>query len=272
MKDQKTESLSWINNRLKNFGFYPEFKYIRKYKNELKMYLGNSNAIRFLKKIDSLFQEHSILDEINTEEKICDLIGADEKLLKMVYSTGIHISVVILNRIMDLIEDLSLNPEHIVDFGGANGWSLQIIKEFLEDEVKLSLIEQNKTWGVVEDSIILSAETYSLATLTEKADFGISIFGSTNNDYDQFSECVYRNLTNDGIFILTLRIPDDETFMEFMNIMNENGFYLDTKNSEYFCFNTGYNFECFPLLVFRRNQTAEIKIESLKQLKRNELK
>lgn len=145
MKDQNTESLSWINNRLSKFGFYPEFKDPKKYINALKKYLGIANANRFLDKIDNLIEEHSISGEINIEEKICDLIGSDHKLLKMVYSTGIYTSVVILNRIMDLIEDLSLNPEHIVDFGGANGWSLQIIKEFLEEEVKLSIIEQNKT-------------------------------------------------------------------------------------------------------------------------------
>lgn len=272
MKEHKTESLTWINNRLKNFGFYPELKDHRKYISALKMYLGNANAIRFLNKIDKIIEEDIILEKGNTEEKICDLIGSDNRLLKMIYSTGLYSSVVILNRIMDLIEDLNLDPSHIVDFGGANGWSLEIIKEFLEEEVKLSLIEQNKNWGVVTDSIILSAETYSLATLTDKADFGISIFGSTKNDYNQFSECVNRNLNNDGIFILTLRIPEDETFEEFINIMNDNGFFLDTKYSEYICFNTGYYFECFPLMVFRRNETAEIKIESLKQLKRNELR
>ena len=271
MKDHNTESLSWINNRLKSFGFYPEFKDPRKYINELKIYLGKTNSSRFLKKIDKLIEEESTLEENNLEEKICNLIGTDNKLLKMVYSTGLYASVVILNRIMDLIEELSLEPGHIVDFGGANGWSLEIVKEFLEEDVKLSLIEQNKNWGTVSDSINLIEDSYLTANLVEKADLGISIFGSTRKNYSCLSECVKRNLTNDGTLILTLRIPSDLYFKEFLNIMNGNGFFLDSKYSEYISFNTGIYLENFPIMVFIRNDTDEIKIDSLEQLKKNKL-
>lgn len=53
--------------------------------------------------------------------------------------------------------------------------------------------------------------------------------------------------------------------------MNENGFFLDLKHSEYVSFNTGIYLENFPIMVFKRNDTDEIKIDSLEQLKKNKL-
>ena len=155
------DSKQWINESLKKFGFYPELtspNYIKL----MKAKKGLAKANFFLDQVDLI-----LANSTDQETEIAKLIGEDEELLKLVYSTGIRYSVAVLNAIFAVLDDLEVDPAHILELGAANGWALSLLDEYFDSSCKLTLVEKNRVWKAVSPKfnvVNLSYEDYDTDT------------------------------------------------------------------------------------------------------------
>lgn len=250
-----TEGQKWIYNRLKDFGFNPDAAGgTEVYYKALRKHLGLKRREEFLDRIDAIIESR-----YEIEQRVTELVGSDLRLLKLV--VDVYISIYVLDCIMDLLDDMNLDPLHIVDFGGANGWSLLLIKEFLETNVKLSLIEQNKTWDIVSDEIQALWQPYDEVDLKEPADVGVTIFGAPADKLKGLFECAQRNIQEGGYFIAALRIGHDEKLQDCLKLAARCGFELDKENScNIKVDHPKYPWEGqrFPILVLKKGLVGEI--------------
>lgn len=249
MKDSK----QWINESLKKFGFYPE--------------LTSPNYIKLMKAKKGLAKANSFLDQVDMilansrdqETEIAKLIGEDEELLKLVYSTGIRYSVAVLNAIFDVLDDLEVDPAHILELGAANGWALSLLDEYFDNSSKLTLVEKNRVWKAVSPKfnvVNLSYEEYDTDT---KADLIFTIFGAPYFGFEELVACVARSLSDSGYFIAALRIPDKIMGTDFLKTCATAGLELDSKRSGKLAVKAPHGQERFPILVFSRGTAVENK-------------
>ncbi len=257
--------LEIIKNRLKEFGFFPEFSNKSKYLTKIRSYLGIKESNNLLNNIDFILGTSNAED---AENEIANLIGNDNILLKIIYSTGIETSAVIFNSMLNILDTTTINPKIIADLGGSNGWSLELLEEYFENNSRLLLIEQNKTWGRVNERIICIYENYDNVSVDIKVDFAISIFGISAYDSEPLLKCASNILSNDGYLLLSLRIPDDSTFLKFQIIAKSNGFGIVKDFSRRIIYQnqSSKRTEIFPLLMLTKSikNSETFKIKDLK--------
>lgn len=245
------DSKQWINESLKKFGFYPE--------------LTSPNYIKLMKAKKGLAKANSFLDQVDMilansrdqETEIAKLIGEDEELLKLVYSTGIRYSVAVLNAIFDVLDDLEVDPAHILELGAANGWALSLLDEYFDSSCKLTLVEKNRVWKAVSPKfnvVNLSYEDYDTDT---KADLIFTIFGAPYFGFEELVACVDRALSARGYFIAALRIPDDLMLSNFLKLCASAGLEFDSIRSGQLTVKAPHGLERFPILVFKRGTAVE---------------
>jgi hypothetical protein len=247
------DSTQWINESLKKFGFYPE--------------LTSPNYIKLLKAKKGLAKANSFLDQVDMilenspdqETEIAKLIGEDEELLKLVYSTGIRYSVHVLNAIFDVLDDLEVDPAHILELGAANGWALSLLDEYFDTGCKLTLVEMNKVWKAVSPKFNVVNLRYDDYAPDTKADLIFTIFGAPYFGFEELVACVARSLSDSGYFIAALRIPDDMMLTDFLKTCAAAGLELDSKRSGKLAVKAPHGQERFPILVFSRGTAVENK-------------
>ena len=244
-----TQGQKWIYNRLKDFGFNPDAAGgTDTYYKALRKHLGLKKREEFLDRVDDIIESG-----FNVEERITEFIGTDLKLLKLV--VDIHVSMYILDCILDLLDDLDLDPSHVLELGGANGWALALVEEFLETDIQLSLIERNVNWDVVNEKISVIAQAYKDSSLKENADFAFSIFGAPADEMESLFQCAKRNLALGSYFIAVLRIPNNEALQLVLEQSYRCGFALDQQVSCRVQVNHpehAWHRESFPVLVFKK--------------------
>jgi hypothetical protein len=234
----------FIYHKLRSHGFHPEYNNFDYYYNGLKKHLGKKNTERLLNNIDRLIAEGSI----NLERQINEIIKGDKVLLKYIYSTGIGYSVIILESIIHEIKQRNLNPNHIVELGGANGWALSVIRDLFKWEAKYSVVDLNPNWGIVEKYIEQNTISYSEFICKPKSDLVISIFGETFNNVENILKCASDSLENGGLFIGSLRIPNTNLYDSFVKRAKE--YSLSTEVDTLISINIEN--EVFPIFIFSK--------------------
>lgn len=245
------DSKQWINESLKKFGFYPE--------------LTSPNYIKLMKAKKGLAKANSFLDQVDMilansrdqETEIAKLIGEDEELLKLVYSTGIRYSVHVLNSIFDVLDDLEVDPAHILDLGAANGWALSLLDEYFDSSCKLTLVEKNRVWKAVSPKFNVVNLSYGDYDTDTKADLIFTIFGAPYFGFEELVTCVDRAMSARGYFIAALRIPDDLMLSNFLKLCASAGLEFDSIRSGQLTVKAPHGLERFPILVFKRGTAVE---------------
>ena len=247
------DSTQWINESLKKFGFVPE--------------LTSPNYIKLLKAKKGLAKANSFLDQVDLilanspdqETEIAKLIGEDEELLKLVYSTGIRYSVHVLNAIFAVLDDLEVDPAHILELGAANGWALSLLDEYFDTGCKLTLVEMNKVWRAGSPKFNVVNLRYGDYVPETKADLIFTIFGAPYFGFVELVACVARSLSDSGYFIAALRIPDEIMGTDFLKTCTTAGLELDSKLSGELAVKAPHGQERFPILVFSMGRAVENK-------------
>lgn len=254
---------TWIRGRMKSFGFFPEFNTSSKYIAKLRSKMGLNPANHFLHQVDL------ILDYGNDPEfEIAKLIGDNDELLRMVYSTGIESSIYIMDAIFEILDQIQIAPNHIIDLGGANGWSLLLLQEYFEESFIMTSMDQNQFWKSVSPEITTVNKRYADFHSAQKANLIISIFGATMDDTVELIECVERNLTDDGVFITGLRIPDNYYFEHVIHKASQIGLNVDFEKSGKVFVKSSNGTERFPILVFSRANFSNADTLDLDRLQR----
>lgn len=259
--------LEIIKNRLKEFGFFPEFSNNSKYLAKLKSYLGLKKAEELLDNIDLILETTSNNDKIDTEYEIAKLANGDPALLNIIYSSGIETSIEIFCEVLNILDNIEIEPHVICDLGGANGWSLQLLDEYFDHNSKLFLIEQNPTWEVVNPKIVVLNLDYAVVSDNLQTDLIISIFGSPANNIESLLRCASVVMKKDSLFIVALRIPNNYYFEKFQLSANKYGLGVDFNNSKrmkYFHKVKSFS-ETFPIITLS-NSIIQKEIYSLEQL------
>lgn len=236
-----------IKSRLKELGYFPELNTSSKYIAKLRSKMGLNSANHFLRQVDLILENSN-----DPEFEIAKLIGDNDELLRMVYSTGIESSIYIMDAIFEILDQTQISPNHIIDLGGANGWSLVLLQEYFEESFTMTSVEQNQFWKSVSPEITTVNERYADFHSEQKANLIISIFGSTMDDTVELFECVERNLTDDGVFITGLRIPDNYYFELVSQKASQIGLNVDLDKSGKVFVKSSIGTERFPILVFSR--------------------
>ncbi len=259
--------LEIIKNRLKEFGFFPEFSNKSKYLAKLKSYLGLKKAEELLDNIDFILENTSDNDKIDTEYEIAKLAIGDPVLINIIYSSGIETSIEIFCEVLNILDNIEIEPHVICDLGGANGWSLQLLDEYFELSSKLILIEQNPTWEVVNPKIVVLNSDYAAVSENLQSELIISIFGSPANNVESLLKCASAIMKKDSLFIVALRIPNNYYFEKFQLIANKYGLGVDFNNSkrlQYYHKNNRFT-ETFPIFTLS-NSIIQKEIYALEQL------
>ncbi len=257
--------LEIIKNRLKEFGFFPEFSNKSKYLTKIRSYLGVKEANYLLNNIDFIL---GTSNAENAENDIANLIGEDNTLLKIIYSTGIETSAVIFNSMLNILDTTTIEPKKIADLGGANGWALELLEEYFEISSDLILIEQNSAWGKVKENIECIYEEYNSVKSCRNVDLAISIFGISAFDPESLLKCATNILSKDGCLLIALRIPDNSTFKKFQLIAKSFGFGILIENSRRVIYQNQSSkmIETFPLL-FLSNSITNSEVYKIKDLR-----
>jgi hypothetical protein len=245
------DSTLWINERLKKFGFYPELNsptYIKL----LKAKKGITKANSFLDQVDMI-----LANSRDQETEIAKLIGEDEELLKLVYSTGIRYSVAVLNAVLDVLDDLEVDPAHILELGAANGWALSLLDEYFDSRSKLTLVEKNRVWKAVSPKFNVVNLSYGDYDADTKADLIFTIFGAPYFGFEELVACAARALSDGGYFIAALRIPNELMLSNFIKLGATAGLKFDSKRSGRVAVKSPQAQERFPILVFQRGAAVE---------------
>jgi hypothetical protein len=255
--------LDLITNKLRQFGFFPEFSNKSKYLFKIKSYLGVSKAYKLLNNIDFILVTSEVKD---AENDIAKLIGRDVGLLKIVYSTGIETSAFIFNCMLNILDTTNIEPKIITDLGGANGWTLQLLEEYFELSSELILIEQNSAWGKVNENINCINEEYNSVTKNLSSDLVVSIFGIPALDPEPLLRCAFNIMSKDGHLLIALRIPDNSTFSKFQLTAQSFGFGIILESSRRIQYqHNSADIETFPILLLSNSNTNKeiIKLEEL---------
>ena len=257
--------LDLINSKLRKFGFLPELSNKSKYLAKIKSYLGVRAANMLLDNIDFLIETSKVKD---FENEMSKLIGNDVELLKIVYSTGIETSAFIFNSMLNILDEINIEPKIITDLGGANGWTLQLLEEYFELGSELILIEHNSTWGKVNENIVCINEEYNRITKNFNSDLVVSIFGIPPDDTEPLLRCAFNILSKDGYLLIALRIPDNSTFSKFQLIAKSFGFGIILESSRRIRYQnmTSKVIETFPILLLSNTDSNNeiLKLEDLK--------
>ncbi|MHA8066281.1 hypothetical protein V7S76_06315 [Aquirufa sp. ROCK2-A2] len=260
---KKQSDLFDLKAKMKDFGFFPEFSNKSKYLAKMRSKLGVYEANKLLNNIDYILESSE-----NAEDEIAKLIGTNSDLLKIVYSTGIEISMLIFNEMLEILDSVEIEPNIITDLGGANGWSLQLLNDYFDLDSELILIDSNPNWGKVNEKIISINDDYNSISKKLKADLVISIFGILASYSEVLLTCASEVISEKGYFLVALRIPNDLIFRQFQTNAKKLGFGIILGNSrmvEYFNeFN--YSKEYFPVLLLSKSVT-QIENYDLDQLK-----
>jgi hypothetical protein len=257
--------LDLIINKLRQFGFFPEFSNRSKYLAKIKSYLGVKESNKLLDNIDFFINTSKPKDFENDMSK---LIGDDIGLLKIVYSTGINTSAYIFNSMLNILDTINIEPKTITDLGGGNGWALELLEEYFELSSDLILIEQNSTWGKVNENIICINDEYNSVTKNLNSDLVISIFGIFPDDPEPLLRCAFNIMSKDGYLLIALRISDNSTFSKFQLSAKSFGFGIISESSIRICYlnKSADMIESFPILLMSNSSTSNkiLKLEDLK--------
>lgn len=255
--------LELIRQKLRSFGFFPEFSTKSKYLAKIRSVLGLKQANDLLNSIDTI-----LANSEDAENDIAKLIGGNTELLKIVYSTGIEISAYIFNSMLKILDTINVEPKVITDLGGANGWSLQLLEEYFELNSQLILIEKNSNWDIVISKIKVLNTDYSEINEKVNSELTISIFGITASHPLSLLQCAATIMAKDSYLLIALRIPDNHTFKLFQEVAIDLGLGISNEHSRRVRYDnkSAYFVETFPVLLLSNaiNQSEIYKLEDIK--------
>jgi hypothetical protein len=231
-------NMSKINSFLRKHGYRPELSTdFSKFVKVINGYLG-------IEKAKQLFD----LMDWSTEEKVHEFIGNDTKLLKLVFGFQINISGKALENLIEVIETIGINPNGILDLGGADGWASKYMREYFNWSCGIKVVDANKYWGSIDSTIESDNSFYKDFASSKKYDLVISIFGAPMASVDDLIECAFRNINDQGLFVAMLRVASENEFLKLIERADAIGFNVLTDHSS----KISVAEQAFPLISFNK--------------------
>ena len=201
-----------INNYLNKLGYRPDLSdgVYDKYEKALNKYLKDIRYQQFC----------SLRESASTEEDIINFIGDDIRLLKLVSSSQLKISIVILEEVINTIRELDINPINILDLGGSDGWACNYLIKHFNPDSTVTVVDKNTIYEAVSENIEITNTDYSSYVKKGGHDLIISILGAPYDSLSDLYKCISQSLSENGKALLGLRISSISDYIESINIAN----------------------------------------------------
>ncbi|MCS5488904.1 class I SAM-dependent methyltransferase [Algoriphagus limi] len=243
-----------LRKHLQDFGFKTELSWSvdptgkkeEKFHKALKQLLGPLRYDEYL-----ILQESFAGPE--DEEKMMKFIEGDESLFKLLLSAQIDISEGIFQEILSIVKELRIQPNRILELGGANGWACNYLMNHVFDQSQEVVVVDNfPNWKSVNPEIEIVSSDYFSFHSEKKFDFIFSILGYSTNNYTAFLEKAISLLSEDGYLILGLRISGEKKYQEALEAIYGSGCYVELLG----CKRLKVGNEMFPILTIRKGDTS----------------
>lgn len=241
-----------IEEHLKKYGYNIKYSYDDKYcTNSFEKVLGKSEYNKFWKMVDLYAQKNNQQD---VEQYIRDYLKNNIRALKILIGGQILISVKILESLILFIsnEYKGNTIKRVLDLGGSDGWSADYLQLMFPSIELIDVVDKNYIQDVKNKKINQINKDYSEFIGLEKYDLIYSILGIEFEYIEILIECILKNIKNNGLIYLGLRIQPHQ-YNEFQNNMIQKGFSPYNVSFEKLTVNLDTGAQTFPLFIFRKN-------------------
>lgn len=241
-----------IEEHLKKYGYNIKYSYDDKYcTNSFEKVLGKSEYNKFWKMVDLYAQKNNQQD---VEQYIRDYLKNNIRALKILIGGQILISVKILESLILFIsnEYKGNTIKRVLDLGGSDGWSADYLQLMFPSIELIDVVDKNYIQDVKNKKINQINKDYSEFNGLEKYDLIYSILGIEFEYIEILIECILKNIKNNGLIYLGLRIQPHQ-YNEFQNNMIQKGFSPYNVSFEKLTVNLDTGAQTFPLFIFRKN-------------------
>lgn len=247
-----------LNKHLQEFGFKPELsrsidptgKKNKLFNKSLQNFLGPYR-----------YKKYCRLQEFYSDElSMMKFIAGDEALFKFLLSAQIDISEQMFQEMLGIIQRSKINPNRILEFGGANGWAIDYLIKYMFGEVEESVVVDSfPNWSPINPQIKIHSEDYFDYITETKFDLIFSILGYSAKDYSSFLEKAISFLSDDGVLILGLRIGTEQTYQKALEAIYKSECHLDLGSSKRIIVGN----EKFPILTIKKGKGKFSKNDEL---------
>ena len=241
-----------IEEHLKKYGYNIKYSYDDKYcTNSFEKVLGKSEYNKFWEMVDLYAQKNNQQD---VEQYIRDYLKNNIRALKILIGGQILISVKILESLILFIsnEYKGNTIKRVLDLGGSDGWSADYLQLMFPSIELIDVVDKNYIQDVKNKKINQINKDYSEFIGLEKYDLIYSILGIEFEYIEILIECILKNIKNNGLIYLGLRIQPHQ-YNEFQNNMIQKGFSPYNVSFEKLTVNLDTGAQTFPLFIFRKN-------------------
>ncbi len=241
-----------IEQHLKKYGYNIKYSIDNEYcTNSLVKVLGETEYNKFWEMVD-LYEQNN--EQLGVEQFIRDYFKNNIRVLKILIGGQILISVKILESLILFIsnEYKGNTIKRVLDLGGSDGWSADYLQLMLPSIELIDVVDKNYIQDVKNKKINQINKDYSEFISLEKYDLIYSILGIEFDYIEILIECIIKNIKNNGLVYLGLRIQPHQ-YNEFQNNMIQKGFSPYNVNFEKLTVNLDTGAQTFPLFIFRKN-------------------
>ena len=241
-----------IEKHLKKYGYNIKYSFDDKYcTNSFEKVLGESEYNKFWKMVDLHVQKNN---EQDVEQYIRDYLKNNTRALKILIGGQILISVKILESLISFLIN-EYNGEmikRVLDLGGSDGWTADYLQLKFPSIQLIDVVDKNYIQDAKGNKINLINKDYAEYNCLEKYELIYSILGIEYEYIEVLIECILRNIKNNGLVYLGLRIQPHQ-YNEFQNNLIQKGFLPYNGSFEKLAVNLDTGVQTFPLFIFRKN-------------------
>ncbi len=212
-----------ITSLVRKYGYKPELGTdLDKYETKLHEYLGREKYTLFWD------LRHS---ENYSEDIIFRFIAEDPKLLKLIFSSQIHISISLAEYIFKVAHSKLSGSKSVLELGGADGWALDFLQKRYLHLSRLVNVESHTVWQIQNEKISQIQSTYCGFNSSEKFDLIFSILGSPLSNSEELLNCISRNLEPDGVALIATRLASENDFLEMLDNIHGSNLSIEPSSS-----------------------------------------
>ena len=210
-----------LNSILRKHGYRPELGRDRKsYERALVKLIPKDRLDEF----DAIFLDHEQL-----EERLHAFAAGNVALLRLLYSTQLHVSMALAKELGQELGDL-VDAVDVLELGGADGWLLDHLVPTLPSGSTGHVVDGNPAWAEGCNWPFTTA-SYTEADLGRTFKVIVSVLGASVGSQEDLLSAVVRHMAPDGCALLGLRIPREEDFVALVDHARSIGLALDAERS-----------------------------------------
>jgi hypothetical protein len=206
---------------LRKHGYRPELGRDRKsYERALEKLIPKDR----LQEFDALFLDHEQL-----EERLHAFAAGNVALLRLLYSTQIHVSMALAKELGQELGGLT-DAVDVLELGGADGWFLDHLVPALPSGSTGHVVDGNRAWAEGCNWPFTTA-AYAELDLGRSFNVIISVLGASVGSQEDLLSAVARHMAPVGCALLGLRIPHEADFVALVDHAASIGMAVDVERS-----------------------------------------